>query len=210
VDLKLGLFETFTYAVPGAAYIGLGLFCAERLNWLTWTDISGAGSLGGVVTAAVASFVVGTITSPIGAMLRKVPGFKVESRDVIDDFVRRNPSSAGRAFITADKHLLLAHLQLTNADVTAEVDRLRSVGLMCMNLVAPLGLAAVASLVMVFKGDNKAAAATFAVAAAVGIACARAEGLTLSRWAFTKTLELAFWSGAADERLTEPEPRSKI
>ena len=201
MDLKLSLFDTFTYAVPGAAYLGLGLFCAEQLRWLSWGDISGAGSLGGVVTAAIASFVIGTLTAPIGALIRKLPVLKSTSRDVIADFVHRNPSSAGRRFVEADKHLLLAHLQLTDSEVAAEIDRMRSIGLNCLNLIAPLVLVVVTSAVLVITGDQKAAAATCGALAIIAIACARSEGLKRARWAYMKTLERSFWSTVADERL---------
>ena len=34
MDVQLGLFDTFTYALPGAAYLAVGAYAAVRQGWI--------------------------------------------------------------------------------------------------------------------------------------------------------------------------------
>jgi hypothetical protein len=200
VTFAVGLFDLFTYTIPGSLYLGLLSYLAYRLHWV---DVGAVGRLPVVlliVILVVASYLIGYLAYPVGALLnRLVP--RLRYRDPRGEFVRRVPPARGRAFVEADRGFLLAAIQLHDKDVAVDVIRLRAAGLMLRNTAPASVLGFVTAFVEIFTGSHPLLAVLCGVAFAASVAALVAQARRFGHWADLKTLELAYWIPDIDERL---------
>ncbi len=198
MNIVVGVFDLFTYAIAGGLYLVLAGYVAERLDLVELGLLNSVNGVLLVIGAVVLSYLCGILAYPLGSLLnRAVPGRR---RDPRAEFRRRNPAARDRNFVDADSFLLLAGLQLHDMDAATEVNRLRATGLMSRNAGPALALAAVTALVEVFTGGHPLLAALCAVVFAGGALLLIVEGRRLGYMASMKTLELSFWVPGLDEK----------
>ena len=187
MTFAVGIFDLFTYTIPGALYLGVLSYVAFRLHWV---DPAAAGRLPIVVLVVImvlVSYLLGYLAYPVGALLNRVP------------------AARGRAFVRADPSLLLGALQLRDKDVAAEITRLRATGLMLRNSAPALVLGFATALVEIFASGHPAPATAAGALFAAGAVALVVQGRRLGYWASLKTLELAFWLPDVDEQTREPD-----
>jgi hypothetical protein len=211
MTFALGIFDLFTYAIPGVLQLSLLAYIAARLHWIDLGAVlSGPGALvfAGV---AIVGYLLGHLTYAFAGALDRLPP---KRRDIIAAraaFESRNPAARGRPFVSAHTGLLFAAIELHNREAAAEVARLQAVGLMVRNSAIPLAGGAVVAVVELIAGDSRAFAACAAVLLAGLTVAAVNRGQRLRSWATVKTLELAFWVPDIDEKVRvreEPPARA--
>ncbi|HEY7593550.1 MAG TPA: hypothetical protein VH969_10385 [Actinophytocola sp.] len=204
MNIVVGVFDLFTYAIAGGLYVVLAGFVADRLGLVELSSLNGVNGVLLVIGAVVLSYLLGILGYPLGSLLdRVVPGRR---RDARAEFRRRNPAARDRAFVDADSFLLLAALQLHDMDAATEVNRLRASGLMARNAGPALALAAVTALVEAFTDGHPVLAALCAVVFGAAAVLLVRQGRRLSFMASMKTLELSFWLPDVDDRIRSAKP----
>jgi hypothetical protein len=145
-------------------------------------------------------FLLGYLAYPLGDVLnRLVP--RRRPRSPHDEFLRRNPTAQGRAFVQADPHLLLCALQLHDKEIADDIPRQRASGLMLRNCALPFLLGAVAAIVEIFTSRHPFVAAACAVLFLAASLTLITQSRKFARWVTMKTLELCFWLPDFDEQL---------
>lgn len=207
MNFAVGVFELFTYTIPGALYLALFGYVGARLHWLDPAAAGRAPVVLLVIGLVLITHLLGYLGYPLGAAINRLVTRRRDRRPR-QEFLRRNPEARDRAYVQADPHLLLSAIQLHDKDVALDVSRLRASGLMLRNSAPPLLLGALVAFVELFTGTKPALAAVSLVLLAVGSVSLVAQGRKMGHWATIKTLELCFWIPEIDERLEVEEKDS--
>jgi hypothetical protein len=204
VNLVVGVFDLFTYAIAGGLYLALAGYVASRVDLVDLAALNGTNGVLLVIGAVVLSYLCGIVAYPLGAAMNKLlPGGRGQART---EFLRRNPTARDRPFVRADSFLLLSALQMHDMDAATEVNRLRASGLMARNSGPALALASVTALVEVFTSGHPVPALVCAVVFAPASVLLILEGRRLGHMASIKTLELCFWLPGIDDRIRSAKP----
>ena len=208
MNIVVGVFDLFTYAVAGGLHLVLVGYLAGRVGLI---DLAALSSVNGVlllIGVVVLSYLFGLIAYPLGALLNKaVP--RRRQRDPRAEFRRRNPAARDRDYVRADPFLLLSALQMHDMEVSTEVNRLRATGLMARNAGPALALSAVTALVEVFTSGHPLLAVLCVVMFAAGSVLLILEGRRLGYMASMKTLELSFWLPGIDDTTAAKPPSAQ-
>ncbi|MGH4024751.1 MAG: hypothetical protein ACRDRV_09215 [Pseudonocardiaceae bacterium] len=199
MTFAVGIFDLFSYTIPGSLYLAFFGYLATRLHWIDPGAVGRAPVLLLVIVIVVASYLLGYLAYPLGAMAKRVlPQRRI--RRPREEFLHRNPAASGRDYVHADPFLLLSAVELHNKEVAAEVTRLRASGLMLRNSAPPLLLGAAAAIVELVLGRNPVFMAGSALLLVAGFCSLIVQGRRLGHWASLKTLELCFWLPDIDEK----------
>ncbi|WP_409464681.1 hypothetical protein [Amycolatopsis sp. GA6-003] len=200
MTFAIGLFDIFTYAIPGALHLAVLAYVAGRLHWVDLAAVARGPGVVVVIGIVVASYLLGYLAYPLGARVsRWLP--RRRKRNAREEFLRRNPAARGCAFVEADSFLLLSALQLHDADAAMEATRVRTTGLMLRNSSPAMAFGFVASAVELIAGPHRVFAACAAALFAVACPVLVAQSRVLTHWANVKTLELSFWVPEVEETL---------
>ncbi len=202
MTFAIGIFDLFTYTIPGSLYLALLSYVAIRVSWIEPGMITSAPTVLVVIVLVLLSYLVGYLAYPLGATVNELLPARRE-RLAGQEFVRRVPAAGGREYVNADPALLLSGLQLHDMDAAVEVTRLRATGLMLRNSSPPLALAAIAGIVELFASRHPVLAAVSAVVFGVASVILIVQGRRLRHWANLKTLELCFWVPELDAKLAK-------
>jgi hypothetical protein len=135
------------------------------------------------------------------AVDRRLQWWRAEDDEPRATFVARFRAPLERPFVNANRHLLLAAIELRDRELAFEISRLRATGLMLRCVGLPLGLGALVALVEIGTGGRPWAAAASAVVLLVIAAGSLWQGRTLLKWAGMKTLEICYWLPDLDDQL---------
>lgn len=205
VTFAVGIFDLFTYAIPGSLYLAFFAHVITRLHLLGGGTMAGTPAWLVVVLVVLLSYLLGYLAYPAGeAANRIVP--RRRKRNPTREFVERVPAAEGRDFVDTDRALLLSAIELHDKDVAIEVKRLRATGLMLRNSAPPAALGFGAAVVELFVGRNHALAAGCAVLFLGGFVAFIVQARRLGHWATMKTLELCYWIPDIDDRC-RPTPK---
>jgi hypothetical protein len=201
----LGVFDLLAYAVPGSLYLTVFAYVSHRAGWIDVPSLLGLPSLLLLIAVAIAAFLTGQASYPLGSMIDRINPFgSSDLRDEAkEEFLRRNAGAASRRFLRSDPHTLLAALEADDSEAAAEVSRLRATGLMLSRSVPPLVLGVVTALVEVFTGELPLFAGLTGLALALVAAGCLHQSATFARWAIIRTYELSYWNDEIDGRLPE-------
>lgn len=206
VTFAIGIFDLFTYAIPGSLYLAFFAHVITRLHLLGGGAMAGTPTWLLVVLVVLVSYLLGYLAYPAGELANRIVPRR-RKRNVTQEFVERVPAAAGRDFVQTNKYLLLSAIELHDKDVAVEVHRLRASGLMLRNSAPPVALGFVAAVVELFVGRNHALAAGCAVLLLGGFVAFIVQARRLGHWAALKTLELSYWLPDIDDRC-RPTPKS--
>jgi hypothetical protein len=211
MTFALGVFEVFTYAVPGSLLFALCTYLAARMNWLHFDTINALSGPVQLTIVVVGSYLLGHLTYLGGAAIDRVVrfGYRKDARDAWQT-VNADAASAGVPTIPhVNVMLLLAAIELKDKDAASTISRFRATGLMMRNVAVPMLLAALASIAEAVRGSNQAAAiglATLLVITTIGFMIV---GQRFRYWANTKTYQLACWLDLPrDTQQTTNQPAS--
>ena len=204
MTIAVGIFDLFTYTIPGALYLGLFSYVAFRLHWLNPTAVDHLPTFLLVVILVLASYLLGYIAYPIGAGLNRVLPKRRDRSRYRAVFLQRVPAARHRDFVHADHGVLFSAIQWQDKDVAADVNRLRAAGLMLRNSAPALLLGATIAFIEIFTSPHPAPPIVIVILLGFGSIALTIQGRRLSHWANLKTLELAFWVPEVDEKVREP------
>jgi len=199
VSFSLGLYELFAYSVPGSLTLALLVYVGVRLDAVDLSKLLDTPSALLIVGAAVASYMLGHLVFAVGETIGRFLPFRRESSEVRESFATKAPGARNRAYVAADRHLLLAAVELHNRDAAAEIIRLRALGLMSRSLSVSLTLATVVALGELIAGSAWTVAAGCAIVFVAATTIFLWQGQVLQRWAYAKTLEVCYWLPNIDE-----------
>jgi hypothetical protein len=203
----LGVFDLLAYAIPGSLYLGTFAYVSHRAGWIDVPSLLTLPSLLLVIATAVAAFLAGQASHPLGRMVDRVNPFG--SSDLTErareEFLRRNAVASRRKFLRLDPFTLLAALEADDREAAADVFRLRAVGTMLGRSVPALALGGVIALVEIFTGETPLfAGLTGLVLALVALGCLY-QSASFRTWAIIRTYELSFWSDDLEARLPDQD-----
>ncbi|MBP2329879.1 hypothetical protein JOF56_010264 [Kibdelosporangium banguiense] len=199
VTIAVGIFELFTYAIPGSLYLAFFAYVVGRAHWIDLAAVTRMPVFLLVVAIVLISYLMGYLAYPVGELANKIVP-RHRQNHTRNDFLRRNPAAKDREYVNADPFLLLAALQLHDNEVATDVTRLRATGLMLRNSAPPMLLAAIAAIVELFVGHSPVFASTCAVLFLAGFFALIVQARRLGRWASMRTLEFGFWLPDIDEK----------
>jgi hypothetical protein len=201
----LGIFDLLAYAIPGSLYLTTFAYVSHRAGWIDVPSLLGLPSLVLLIAVAVAAFLTGQASYPLGSMVERFNPFgsKEPSKEAREEFVRRNAIETPRRFLQLDPFTLLAALEADDREAAADVFRLRSVGLMLDRSVPALTLGAVIALVEIFTGRTPLFAGLTGLVLALVAAGCLYQAASFRKWAIIRTYELSFWNDDMDERLPD-------
>jgi len=201
LSLSLGLFDVFTYTVPGSLYLSVLLFVADSLHLVRVQSFTGVPSVVLVAGLLIASYMLGWTAEPIAEMLNRGVHFRAAKNDVVarKEFAAQVPSAAGRPFVQADIYLLLAAAEIHAQDAATEISRLRATGLMLRNCSVPFLTACAVAVMEAAAGNHTAVSAVTAVLFAAATVSVLRAGRRVRTWASSKTLQVCYWIPEIDE-----------
>jgi hypothetical protein len=139
LSLSLGLFDVFTYMVPGSLYLSILLFLADSRHLIHFQSFMSVPSIVLITGLLIASYLIGWASEPLAQAPTRAVQFRAASNDELarKAFAENVPGAAGRPFAQADIYLLLAAAEIHAQDAATEVSRLRATGLMLRNCSVP-------------------------------------------------------------------------
>ncbi len=206
MTIQLGLFDVFTYTIPGSLYLALITYIGERFGWFNVSGLKDVPSLVLIGGLLIFSYIVGFVADPVAAQLdRWLRHWKAEHQsDVRETFMEQVPGVDRRSYAMADPYLLLALAETTQKEAALEISRLRATGLMLRNCSVPFLFASVVSIVEVATGNRPLLAALCAVLFAGAVLSCIRQGKRLRVWAGMKTLQICYWIPGIDEMIARP------
>ena len=195
----LGVFDLLAYAVPGSLYLTVFAYVSHRAGWIDVPSLLELPSLLLLIAVAIAAFLIGQASYPLGNMIDRVNPFGSNnlSGEAKEEFVRRNAVAAARRFLELDPFTLLAALEADDNEAAAEVSRLRATGLMLSRSVPPLVLGVLTAAVELFTGELPLfAGLTGLVLAGVAAGCLH-QSATFRRWAVIRSNSQDLWIGVS-------------
>ncbi|MFG1646684.1 hypothetical protein ACGFMK_40960 [Amycolatopsis sp. NPDC049252] len=206
MSFAIGIYDLFTYALPGALQLSFLVYVLVRLKLVEFSALTSLPSVVLVVAVVVVSFVLGHICNPISLQLeRLIPGRRRNFGDAQRNLGEDVPAARGRAFLKADQRILRSAIELHDRDAAAEIGRFQATGLMLRNLVLPFTSGLLAAIVEVCTGPRRLLAVYCVVLFVVGVLAAVREGRKQTHWERMRTLEVAFWVPNIDDKLAEAE-----
>ena len=76
MTLTLGIFELFTYAIPGGMQLTILIYLAVRFNVVDIAHVANAPGVLLLVVAAIASYLLGHLTYLAGLLVDRITPFK--------------------------------------------------------------------------------------------------------------------------------------
>ena len=200
MTFALGIYDLFTYSIPGFLYFSVFGYVAVRADWINVSlkDVKDVPSLLLVIGVAIICYLVGHVTIPAGKLVDRFLYRRWHQEDAVRGFIAAVPGSEGRPYLRHGLQLLQTKVELTNREVAAEISRLRAVGLMLRNCSVPIILGVVCALTELAIGREKGLGAALAVLLAGFAAGAVWQGQLMRHWANLKTFELAYWDDQVD------------
>ncbi|MFG2052878.1 hypothetical protein ACGFI9_02505 [Micromonospora sp. NPDC048930] len=205
MTFSVGIFDLFTYLTPGALYLTLAGCLAVRLDWVQLEQVQRQPAVLLLAGSVLFSYVLGGATYGLGRIVDlALPFWRWARFDARRVFEGRLPAAAGSPMLAAPNGLLLAAAELHNREVTAEVTRMRAIGLMLRNVTVPLLLGAVLAGVEAARGRGGAAMMAAGLALAATAAGAAWRSVVLRFWAERRMLEICFFVPDLEDRLRGP------
>lgn len=215
MNITIGVYDLFTYAIPGSLYLTLIAYISARTEWVDLQDVE-ATSVLGIVAVVVVSYLLGHVTYGLSRYVErrirwgraKGSGEPVRSlqRDAREVFLSRHPAAERRSYVHTDLGMLRAAIDLQSHEGAMEIRRMQAVGLMLRGCAPALVVGTLVAGTEIFTGDEPAFAVCAAGLLLASAAAATAQGWRLTLWANIKTFELAFWVPDIDRPLDD-EPR---
>lgn len=199
MSFRLGVFDVFATAVPGALMLAVLGYVGWRIELIDPAEVVELSSIVLLILGFVLSFVTGLLVYPLGGQAL----YGLTRSNPINDaarseFRQRHPSQANRPFVDGDFYVILRGLQLAHFEASAEISSHRAQGILLRSSAVAFALAAATSTVEIFtSGRPLLALVGVMIFALLSFRSIREAGRRM-KWAYLNTLELAAWSTAID------------
>jgi hypothetical protein len=207
MSITLGVFDIFTYAIPGSLYLTLLVFISARFEWIDPAKILHTNTTLVLIAAALACYLTGHISYFLGhATSRSVRVWRKNIEDARKKFVLRVPAAVGRPFVDADRSLLQAAVEIRQQDAALEIIRLRAIGLMLRNSAPAFVLGSMVAIGEIIVSKVPGFAVLCSAILLLAAVSSFWQATRLTHWANLKTFELAFWVPEIDDNLRSSGP----
>jgi len=203
MNFTLGVYDLFTYAVPGSLYLALLTYIADRLSWVSAATILHSNTTLVIIAAAVASYLLGHATYQLGRALSHAYGRHKDPEDAAQEFANRVPAARGRAFLRANRGVLQAAVEVYASQSAVEIVRLRAISLMLRNSAPVFLLGALAAVAEAISDQRQVVAGCCAVVFLLAAIGCLTQSVNIGHWANMKTFELAYWVPDIDAYLPD-------
>lgn len=193
MTFTLGIFDLFTYAIPGSLQLGFFAYLAVRLDLVDAGVLASVPGWAVAIGVAVASYLLGHVTFLASTVVDRVYRRPKDGADAWRAVAADAAEAGDRPLRYINPMLLMAGAELRDREVAAEIARLRATGLMLRSAVVPMTLATVAAVAEAVVGPWHVAAGGLAVLFALCAAGFARHGRQLRFWANTKTYQIAYW-----------------
>ncbi len=199
MDFRLGVFDVFANAVPGAVILTVGSYVGWRTYGLDVGEILEQNAVVLVVLGFTASMITGILIFPLARRVVKHiwPDEQMEQQ-VVAEFRRRSPAHADSEFVLANKYFLLRGLQAGGVQGVEVIEKYRADGILLRNTAIGFALASITAAVEVFTSTRPVPAAISCLALALATYHALRESNRRSHWAHSSTLDFAAWWWGSD------------
>lgn len=201
MNITLGVYDLFAYAVPGSLYLALVTYIAERLAWIDPLRILQSNTTLVIISVGVLSYLLGYITYELGYLLSRAYGRDKSIDDARREFVERVPAADVRPFLRANRSVIQAAVEFHDGMASVEIGRLRATGLMLRNSAPVFVLGAVVEIADAASGSHPVAAGCCIVLFALAAVGCLSQSAKMRHWANMKTFELAYWVPGIDDGL---------
>jgi hypothetical protein len=207
VTFRLGVFDVFTYTIPGSLYLALIAFLGEKLSWINIGDFKSVPTLVLVGALLIGSYLLGYSANPVAELLdRSLRWWKAVYIRLHDrkNLEAQGPDPKSRAYATANKYLLQALAETKERDVALEISRYRATGLMLRNCAPPFLVACVVSVVEAENGNHRVGAILCALFFGGAVLSCIGQGKLLRVWADAKIMQICYWIPDIDDMIAFP------
>ncbi len=201
MSLSLGLFDVFTYIVPGSLYLSVVLFVTDQFHFIHLEGVKDVPIIVLIAGLLIASYLLGWAAEPLARILNRAVTFRAARHELAGrmEFADKVPEAAGRLFVHADIYLLLAAAAIHAKDAAMEIGRLRATGLMLRNCSVPFVAACAVAAVEAATGHDTLLSGVSAVLLAGAAFSVLSAGRRVRAWATEKTLQICYWIPEIDE-----------
>jgi hypothetical protein len=193
VTFTLGIFDLFTYAIPGSLQLAFFAYLAVRLEVVDSGAVSSVPGWIMAIGVAVASYLLGHVTFLASALVDKVYRRPKDGADAWRAVSVDAAEAGERRLRYVNPMLLMAGAELRDREVAAEIARLRATGLMLRSAVVPTCFAALAAFAEAVVGPWHLFAGALGLLFVICAAAFARHGQQLRFWANTKTYQIAYW-----------------
>lgn|GEM_PF-2227601 len=205
MSITLGVYDIFTYAIPGASYLALIAYVAGSLHWVNISRIVNGNTTLLVIGAALACYLTGHVSYALGrALNRIIRAWQKNMDDAREEFAVRVPSAKDRSFLHADRGTLQSGIELHGMDAALEMIRLRAISLMLRNVTPAFLIAAIVATIGAIRSESPTFGAVSAVVFLLAAVGSFWQAARMGHWANMKTLELSFWLPGIDDAFATP------
>lgn len=205
MTFAVGIFDLFSFAVPGAVQLSLLVYVLDRLGVLHVAALTAAPGVLLTAGAVIASYLLGHLFHPLARQLDRLRP-RQDAEEARREFVAEVPQARDRAYVQANPALLVAAAELHDKDAAGEIVRMRAQSVMLRNIAFAFVLAAVVALVQTATGPHRLIAAGAAVLSLLGATGALGGGRKVWQMSRLKTLEICYWIPDIDETFTGEAP----
>ncbi|WP_037819103.1 hypothetical protein [Amycolatopsis sp. VC5-11] len=205
MTFAVGIFDLFSFAVPGAVQLSLLVYVLDRLGVLHVAALTSAPGALLVAGAVVASYLLGHLFHPLAAQLERLRPRR-DAEAARQEFVAQVPQARDRAYVQSNPALLVAAAELHDKDAAGEIVRMRAQSVMLRNIAFAFALAAVVALVQTATGPHRVIAAGAAALSLLGAAGALGSSRKVWHMSRIKTLEICYWIPDIDQTFAAEVP----
>ncbi|MET9267179.1 hypothetical protein [Amycolatopsis sp. NPDC004079] len=205
MTFAVGIFDLFSFAVPGAVQLSLLVYVLDRLGVLHVAALTSAPGALLVAGAVVASYLLGHLFHPLAGRLDRLRP-RQDAEEARKEFIARVPQARDRAYVQVDPALLVAAAELHDKDAAGEIVRMRAQSVMLRNIAFAFTLAAVVALVQTATGPHRVVAGAAAALSVLGAAGALGSSRKVWHMSRRKTLEVCYWVPDIDQTFTAETP----
>jgi hypothetical protein len=121
LTFTLGIYDLFAYSIPGFFYIGVLGYVAGRADWISVNpkDVKDVPSLLVVLAVAIAAYVIGHVTWPLGRYTDRLIYRLRPAPDAVEMFLKRDPEAANIGYLRNSRFLLQARAEVANREVAS-------------------------------------------------------------------------------------------
>ncbi|ATY10935.1 hypothetical protein CU254_10955 [Amycolatopsis sp. AA4] len=205
MTFAVGIFDLFSFAVPGAVQLALLAYVLDRLGVLHVAALVSAPGALLVAGAVVTSYLLGHLFHPLAAQLERLRP-RPDAEEARKEFLARVPRARDRAYVQTDPALLVAAIELHDKDAGGEIIRMRAQSVMLRNIAFAFAVATVVALVQTATGPHQVVAAVAAVLSVLGTTAALGSSRKVWHMSRLKTLDVCYWIPDIDETFTADAP----
>ncbi|GAA1021025.1 MULTISPECIES: hypothetical protein [Amycolatopsis] len=205
MTFAVGIFDLFSFAVPGAVQLSLLVYVLDRLGVVHVAALTSAPGALLVAGAVVASYLLGHLFHPLAAQLNRFRPRR-DAEEARQEFIAGVPQARDRAYVRANPALLVAAAELHDKDAAGEIVRMRAQSVMLRNIAFAFTMATVVALVQTATGPHRVIAAGAAALSLLGAVGALGSGRKVWHMSRIKTLEICYWIPDIDETFAAETP----